>query len=123
MAEVITAGEHIITPTILREFTSRRRPGTIVHEVPGREFPPATVRPAGSRHGRMMLGFEGVGSEVASDAAERVLAAGLVYTLTVDGRDTLALRFVVVGEDIERELDDASRDAWTVTFGYREVAP
>ncbi len=119
MADVITSGATVITPTLILGYESTRAPGTIVHDIIGRANPDVTLRPAGTRTGRMELGFIG---EADSYAAETALSTAAVFTLTSTDRPTVALSFIVKeGGTITRTLDDETRNAWTVAFDWREV--
>lgn len=120
MATIISSGENVITPTIVLGFESRSVAQTIVHDIIGRPHPDVTLRPASSRSGTITLGFHGPTSETDSATAETLLRTPAVFTAISDERNSLSLSFVVQ-DDVVRELEDESRDAWVVRCGYREV--
>lgn len=121
----ITGGSAVITPSSVLGFSSSRDARTNVHDVLGATYPDATLRPAGSRAGRIKLGFTGPAAETLSHLAETTLAEPRVFTYVTDpSRPSLALSFVVpTGGRIERVLSDATRAAWVVEVDYREVSP
>lgn len=121
MGTVIVSGADVIAPTMLLEQSSDRAAQTIVHPIIGASTPDVTLRAAAARSGRLLLGWQGEGSEGDSRAAERLLGEARVFSVVSDERETLALSFVVVG-NITRALEDQSRDAWTVAVDYQEVA-
>lgn len=120
----ITGGSSVITPDVVLGFSSSREGRTNVHDIIAAAFPDATLRPAGSRAGRIKLGFIGASAETDSATAETVLAEGKKYAyLTDPARPSLALAFVVpAGGRIERVLSDVTRASWTVEVDYREVS-
>lgn len=119
----ITGGASVITPTVVLEFSSARAATTVVHEIINRANPDATLRVAGSRTGRIKLGFIGATAEADSAVAEASLAGAALFTYVTDPeRPTLALTFVIpAGGQITRALDEVTRAAWTVEFDFREV--
>lgn len=120
MGTIITSGAATIAPTIALRLDTTRAAGNIVHDTMG-EYPIVTLRAGGSRQGTIELGFQGVNAERDSRAAEQLLGEGRAFTIVTDERATLAFSFVVTGT-VERLLEDESRDAWLVTFGFREVS-
>lgn len=120
MSEQIIAGAVAIAPDILLGYQSRRATRTNVHDIIGRASADVTLRPAGLRSGTLRLGFAGAGAEARSRAAENALSEPVTCTLNVTTNATAAMTFVVVG-DIERELEDETRNAWIVAFGYQEA--
>lgn len=122
MADVITSGAAIITPTLILGFESKREAATLVHSIIGRAAPDVTLRPAALRNGVSELGFNASTSEADSAAAEAILAGGTVCALISSDRSTVEMSFVVQGE-ITRTLEDATRSAWVVSFGWQEVTP
>ena len=120
MATIITSGENIITPTIVLEFETTSDSQSNVHPIIGQSIPDVTLRPAAARTGHVTLGFEGETSEDDSAAAEALLRTAAVFTVVSDDRPTVGLSFIVHGS-VSRNLDDDSRDAWTVTCNFREV--
>ncbi|KAA9105004.1 hypothetical protein [Microbacterium rhizomatis] len=121
MTDIITVGASTIAPTVVLGYSSERAAQNIVHPILGAESPDVTLRPALLRSGTLSLGFSDTGSEGSSRAAETLLAAVGVGSLASTDRATVAMPFVVVGT-VRRELEDATRNAWIVTFGYQETA-
>ena len=121
----ITGGATVIAPSVVLEFSSSRTTKTNVHDVINRANPAATLRVAGSRVGRIKLGFFGPTAEEDSSAAETSLAGASLFTYVTDpDRPTLGLTFVLPeGGQISRALDEVTRAAWTVEFDFREVSP
>ena len=73
MVDVITSGATVIAPTMILGYESSRPTRTLIHDVPGRSDPDATLRPAGLRKGRMTLGFAGPSAESDSASAGALL--------------------------------------------------
>lgn len=118
----ISTGAAIITPSIVLGYQSAREPRTIIHDILGRESPDVTLRPASLRAGTLSLGFEGDGAEASSRTAEALLSAASTFTFSEDGVASVAMTFVVSGSSISRELENETRAAWIVSFGYQEIA-
>jgi hypothetical protein len=109
-----------MAPDLVLGYATDREAGTIAHDIIGRAEPDYTLRPALSRSGTLSLWFTG---EQASYDAARALAAAATFTLVSDERLTINMRFIVPeGGRISRELDDDTRDTWTVDVDYREIA-
>lgn len=124
MVDIITTGTSIISPTLLLEFESSRAGGTVIHRAVNRSAPDATLRPAGLRVGRMVLGFAGATSEAESFAAESLLASAAVFALVSSDRATIQVQFVIPESgSIARALEDETRNAWLLTFDWVEVSP
>ncbi|WP_294947692.1 hypothetical protein [uncultured Microbacterium sp.] len=124
MVDVITSGATVIAPTMILGYESSRPTRTLIHDVPGRSDPDATLRPAGLRKGRMTLGFAGPSAESDSASAESVLAGAVAFVLTSPDRASVSMRFVLPdGGALSRVLDPETRDAWMVEFDWQEVAP
>lgn len=121
MTTQITVGTETIEPTLVLGYSDAARPAmSLVHEVLGREDDDVTLRPAKLRRGTLTVGFRSATSETDSSTAETLLASSQLFSLVSDERPTLAMTAVVQGE-ISRQLDDESRDAWILTFGFHEV--
>lgn len=122
MATTITQGASTITPTVVLGWQGNREAQTIIHYVLGDAVPDATLRPASRHSGRLSLGFQGASSETNSKTAETLLSGAVgSFTLVSTERSSLNMVFVVTGT-ITRELEDATRDAWIVSFDFQEVS-
>lgn len=127
MADLIVTGSTVIAPTLILGYESSRPGGAIVHPIIGRPDPDVTLRPAGRRTGTLELLFAGeelAANEAAAAAAEAAHATPAVFTLTSTDRPSLAMSYVVPATGrIARQLDAATRNAWTVRIDFHEVAP
>lgn len=108
-----------VTPELVLSYQSSRASGNVIHDIPGRDNPDVTLRPAGLRTGTLELFFA---EEADSRAAEGVFAASGTFALIADERPTVAMYFIVSGT-IERELESQTRKRWTVRVGYQEINP
>lgn len=121
MADIITSGLFLITPTVVLGYGSAREAGTIVHPIINRAAPDVTLRPARLRSGDALeLGFSSATSEADSKTAEEILSMPAVFTLSSADRTTVVMSFVVRGT-VKRTLEDVTRNAWVVSFGWQEV--
>lgn len=124
MGSIITSGSSTISPTAVVGYESSRDTGAVVHPVINRAAPDATLRVAGLRTGRLVLGFVGAAAEGDSAAAESLLATPAVFALVSSDRATVQMSFVLPkGGRLTRTLDPETRAAWTVAFDWVEVAP
>lgn len=124
MADIITAGEATIEPTLIIGYTAARTSANLVHDILGKPSPDVTLRPAQLRTGTLTLGFDSPTSETDSKTAADLLATyeGVFSLLSAD-RTTVDMTFVVSeGGRIARDLEDETRAAWIVTADYQEVA-
>ena len=117
MAHTITSGATVITPDAVDEYESSSTPGNLVHEVINRVFPDATLRPASSRKGPLMLTFS---DQVASRLAEQALATAAVWTYTAPIPE-LSMTFIVHGDELKRRWLRTGR--WVLEVPFREVSP
>ena len=121
MADTITQGGTTITPTAVLGYSADRQSATLVKPIPGSSTPDVTLRPAMKRSGTMSVGFQGASSETNSNNLFNLLTNGTAsYTFASTDRTSLNMTFVTVGV-VRRELEDASRDAWIVSFDWQEV--
>lgn len=120
MPTTITQGANTIAPQEVLSVSSEQTAGNIVHPILGRANPDVTLRPAGMRTGSIEMGFSGPNSETDSAAARALLAAGGVFTMTSTDRATVNMTFVASGR-ITRELEETTRNAWTISLDYQEV--
>jgi hypothetical protein len=123
MADIITAGEATIEPTLILGYTAQRTSGNLVHEILGKAGPDVTLRPARLRSGTLTLGFESATSEADSKTAADLLATyDGVFSLISAERASVDMSWVVAeGGRISRDLDDLTRDAWVITVDFQEV--
>lgn len=115
MAHVITSGATVLTPTVVEDYESASRVGTVVHDIIGRADPDVTLRPAATRTGRLRMTFP---DEASSRAAEIAFRAPAVFAWTAP-LSSVSMTFVPQ-DDITRRLLDTGR--WVLEVGYREVA-
>jgi hypothetical protein len=122
MSTLITTGAETITPTQILGYADASEGGNIIHPILGRAEPDVTLRPGGLRSGTLTLGFQGATSESDSAVARALLNSGVVFNIVSTDRGTIEMAFVRSGQ-VGRELEDNTRDAWTVTVDFHEVAP
>ena len=101
-------------PELVEEYESHSRAGTIVHDIVGRPAPDVTLRPAGTRYGRLRMTFT---DEAAAWDAEQALRSAAVFEWT-SPLPTTSMTFVPQ-EDITRRWVSTGR--WIVDTGYREI--
>lgn len=117
MATTISDGMSSVTPILVVEYVHRRQTRTIVHDVIGSGVPDVTLRPAGTRSGRLSAVLTDRGDVATLDA---MLASAAVLTIASDDEPLLdGLRLVVAEDDPEVRLDGAR--TWVVTWTYREI--
>lgn len=121
MNGTITGGTTPVTPTLIIGLEEDAPGGAIVHKILGRADPDVTLRPAGTRAGRLELAFAGTNADAASDAAVASLRSAAVFRLTAD-RSTMNMTFVVPDTGrVSRRIEEATRNAFTVLVDYQEV--
>lgn len=121
MPTTLSNGVDTITPTLVTGYRSGRAPATRVHQIIGRSDPDVTFAPTSMRAGTLELLVE---DEASAATAEQLLAAPASWSLDDPDRPTIAMSFVVSDAgQLERELEDESRDAWLIRVPYIEVAP
>lgn len=121
MPTTITTGASTITPTLVLGYSADREAQTIVHEILGSASPDVTLRPGKLRSGRLELGFQGATSQANSKTAADLLSGAATFNLVSTDLTTIPMPFVVQGT-VTRELEDASRNAWIVSFDFQETA-
>lgn len=115
----ITHNSGVISPTLVDGYRTARTPRSILHPILGRSDDDVTFRPPSLRKGTLTLVFA---SEAPAKAAADALLIPQVFTL-YDPDIDIDMSFVVAEEDLQPELDDATRKVWIVTTPYREVLP
>jgi hypothetical protein len=111
---------HQVSPVAVEGYEAARETSTVIHEIVGAEFPDASIRPAGSRRGRMRLAFA-----TETEAVDAFLALAYVGVFTCTNPTVPGIgmpAFVVAGEDLTIEADDTGA-AWWVGMPFVEVAP
>lgn len=118
MTTTITAGETVITPTLVLGWETESESRNIIHDILGSPNPDITHRPAGLRAGTLRLLFA-----EEEDAAEAFTLHRTVtlFQLVSTDRDELDMDYVTNGR-IRVLLDDETRDMWVVEVDYREVS-
>lgn len=122
MATVFSRDSDTYTPTLVTGYRSSRDPGTLLHDIPGSMDRQFTERPATRRAGTMTVLFASATAETDSAEFEAALSTGEAMDLESDDRETVQMTFYATRGTIDRELEDATRDAWLVTFGFVETA-
>lgn len=117
MSTTILHAGGVITPVLVDGYTATREAGSIVHDILGRTTPDVTLRPALTRSGTLRMLFT---DEAAATDAEAVLSGAEVFTLASDERATVGMLFTVA-DRVQLELDDATRNVWIVSAGFREL--
>ena len=113
----ITTPTGTTTPVLWMELDARRQATTVLHQtVSGGTVVMHGPAPT-SRATVLMFLYD---DEAASRAAENMLAAGGVCSITAPNRVTHEMSFVVVGE-IARILDPDTANVWIVTAEVAEV--
>lgn len=120
MPTTITSGASTITPTQVLEYEANRESQSIIHPILGSTNADVTLRVASLRSGRLQIGFQGSSSEANSKTATDLLSGAATFNLVSTDRTSIPMKFVVQGQ-IRRELEDQSRDAWVVSFDFREI--
>lgn len=114
----ITLGATVITPQLVDGYTSERTTGNIIH--PAADNPAevdVTFRPASLRTGTLRMLFLTLGDALTAE----VLHAGVgVFALADTDLPGLNMAYVPNG-DIVTELDDETRQLWTVSVDFQEV--
>lgn len=118
MSTIITSGSETITPVLVTGYGSSRESANIIHTVLGSPNPDVTIRPAALRSGTLSLLFD---DEAESLAAELLHTTGQTFAVVSTERASVEMTYVVGRGTIDRELDDATRDAWIVRVPFQEV--
>jgi len=121
MATTITSGASTLSPTVVDGYEANREAQTIVHVIPGSATPDVILRPALLRSGTLTCMWHGASSEANSKTAADLLATAATFALVSTDRTSIPMPFVVTGT-VTRRLEDQSRDAWIVSFGFQETA-
>lgn len=108
-----------IVPELVTSTQSGRDLRTVIVNVPGSSTPYVSLEASGLRTGTLELFF--ARDEDAAAEAEATIAAGGVFFLDYPERQSWEMRFIPVGR-LERRLDETTRDHWTVSFDYQELA-
>ena len=109
-----------IAPELVTSTQTGRELRTLIVAVPGSSIPYVSLESPSLRSGTLELFFDQ--DETAAANAEAIIAAGGVFTLDYPERASWEMRFIPLGR-LERTLDQESRDHWTVSFDYQELAP
>lgn len=118
--EYSTVPVSTVTPLLVDGYEATRDARTVVHEVAGKTFPDVTLRPAGSRRGRLRMLFA---TEADATAAYAALSAPRVFMLTEADLPGIEMRFVIAAGEMLIGLDDEGRRRWWVEVPFVEVSP
>lgn len=119
MASLITVNDGTSTttsPVLVLGYQTSRESQNVVHDLIGGGIAVTLVRPR-PRAGTLELFYV---TEAAAHAAAELHAGETSFTFTDTERTTVAMTYVVDGS-VGVELDDESREYWTVSVDYQEV--
>lgn len=113
----ITDGTTTVTPLTVDGYGSTRNTQNLIHPILGSGTADVTLQPALARSGTLTL----IAATLAdAHALETIHSGTAVLTLADTEYPALDMNYVAFGS-IDLELDDETRNAWTVTVGYQEV--
>lgn len=121
MTDTITAQDGTAaatTPVLVLGYDTTRESRNIVHDTLDGGIAVVMIPPR-PRSGELRLFYPAESD--ARDAAE-LLARDTSFLLVSTERPTIGMTFVLSGR-LRTELDDRTRNAWTVTAGYQEITP
>lgn len=122
MATTLTRGANVIAPTLVDGYMSTMEAATVVHQIIGKSEPDVTLRPSLMRSGTLRMAWLTTGAETDSAQAATWLQGTGPWVLASSEASSINMSFVVSGR-IDRELDPDSRQWWTVSVDFQEVAP
>lgn len=121
MTTTITNGTDVLEPILVLGYRTGRPSRNVEHDILDRADPDISFQPAGTRKGTLELLFD---TEAAAEEAELLHAAIATWTISDPERTTVAMSYVLAqGGELERELDDDTRNVWIVRVPFREVLP
>lgn len=108
-----------VTPLLTLGYSSSAQSLNVTHQVLGGDLD-VTVRAAGMRTGTLQFLFS---DEDDAAACELMHRQPMSFTLTDDDRATIDMTYVIApAGNIARALDGDTRDQWTVSVDFQEVA-
>jgi hypothetical protein len=115
----LSDGVTTVTPILVDGYTSTRESGNVVHTIIASASPEVTLRAARLRTGTLVLLFA---TQAEALAAEALHALPVVLTLADPDVSGINMSYVAHGT-IVVELDDQTRELWTVSVDFQEVTP
>lgn len=107
-----------ITPDVVMLFEGEDEPGTVVHQIPGREFPDVTLAPPLSSTGTLRLLFR---TFEAAEGARQFHRAAATFTIVSD-KPWLPDSYVPQGK-VGRAQQAADPGRWVLEIPYQEISP
>jgi hypothetical protein len=118
MATSITKGTTLILPRQVLGYSSSRESGNLLHKIIGRADVDVSFKPAALRSGTLELLFDTHALALGAEAAHVLPGA---FSLTDSDLPLLNMRYVLAPGSIVLDLDDATRQFWTVKVPFQEV--
>lgn len=118
MTVTLSNGTDSVSPALALPYEIDYAQSTIVHDVPGREYPDVTLRPAGARSGTLQLLF--IGMTGALEAAN-LHTTGSVMELTDTANPLMDMHYVAV--DAVRLVQQESVHPFILMVPFQEVEP
>lgn len=116
-ASISTAKTSAFTPQIITGWTTYQNSRNVVHEIIGKASPDVTILPGSTRSGSVETVFT---TQADAENARLVLSNGTTFTIKDSETWNNGYTFVTNGT-IKQELEEVTRDLWTVTFDYTEI--
>jgi hypothetical protein len=107
-----------VTPALVMPFEGEDEAGTVVHRIPGREFPDVTLAPALGSGGTLRLFFLTFAD---AEAARGFHRAAATFTIASD-QEWLPAAYVPQGR-IRRAQQAENLRRWVLEVPYEEIAP
>lgn len=114
----ITAGDVEIVPDLIMSHQDEILGGSIIHAVPGRIYPPVTLRAATAPTGTLRLFFL---DATAAQAARDAHLAAVAPTIADESMPWLPQRYVMTR--LSRIQQETNGKRWVLEVGYQEIAP
>lgn len=106
------------TPTLVLGWDSRRRGGSIVHQIIGSSSVDVTLRPASPRSGTLELFYL---TRATALACEAMHAKAARFTLVDTDLPEIGMQYAVT-DALGVKLDEATRTRWVVSIGFEQIA-
>lgn len=106
-----------VTATMILGYTATRGSGNIVHPILGRPDPDVTLGQLGLRSGTLEVLVPSLSDALAVQSHLGIVG---VHELTDPSSPEIGMSFVIT-DRVDVTLDDQTRAAATVRFGYQEV--
>ena len=118
MTTTITSGATVITPELVTGWESNNDTFNIVHDILSRSTPDITLRGSTTRSGTLTMLFL---TEASCETARALHAGANVLTLASTEITAANFDYIVAGA-IATTLETTTRQLWTLTVDYREIA-